>query len=146
MKRIMLLLSMLLITVISATAQKQEIFSADGGAIHGYDAVAYFKEGKPVKGNASFTYRYKDANWLFVSKENADAFKADPGKFLPQYGGYCAYGLSEGHKAPTDPNAFTIVDNKLYLNYNLKVKENWSKDRQQRINTADKLWPGLKNK
>src|SRR3954447_918140 len=144
MKGTILLLNIVLFTVISATAQKQEIFSTDDGAIHGYDAVAYFKEGKPVKGNPSFTYRYKDANWLFVSRENADAFKAAPEKFLPQYGGYCAYGLSEGHKAPTDPKAFTIVDNKLYLNYNLSVKEEWSKNQHQRIDAADKLWPTLK--
>ena len=70
----------------------------------------------------------------------------NPEKYAPQYGGYCAYGMSEGHKAPTDPNAWTIVDEKLYLNYSLEVKENWKKDQQQRIVKANKNWPQIKNK
>ena len=72
--------------------------------------------------------------------------KANPEKFAPQFGGYCAYGLSENHKSPTEPEAFTIVDDKLYLNYNLKVKELWKKDIPGRIKKANDFWPALMSK
>ncbi len=128
------------------SAQKSQIFKTEEGAIHGYDPVAYFNTGSPVKGKKEFSYSWKGADWYFVSASNLKAFKASPEKFAPQYGGYCAYGCSEGHKAPTDPTAWTIVDGKLYLNYSPKVKELWTKDRPARIITADKNWPELVGK
>jgi hypothetical protein len=73
-------------------------------------------------------------------------FSKSPEKYAPQYGGYCAYGMSEGHKAPTDPNAWTIVNGKLYLNYSLDVKQKWNKNQMERIDQADKNWPQLKDK
>ena len=99
-----------------------------------------------MKGVRDFTYQWNGANWYFSSKANQDSFSKNPEKYAPQYGGYCAYGCSEGHKAPTDPNAWTIIDGKLYFNYSLKVKEMWVKNTNERIAQADKIWPTIKDK
>lgn len=115
----------------------------DGMAIKGYDPVAYFTEGKPVKGDTSFSHLWLGGKWLFSSQKNLDAFTANPEKFAPQYGGYCAYGASRGYKADTDPIAFTIVGSKLFLNYSIKVKEEWLKDTARRIQLANAYWNTL---
>jgi YHS domain-containing protein len=117
-----------LIFSVAGKAQKSEVFNTSGGAIHGYDPVAYFTESKAVKGDKKFTYTWNTSTWYFASQQNLNAFKAKPDKFAPQYGGYCAYGLAGGHKAPTDPEAWTIVDNKLYLNYDKNVQQSWTKE------------------
>ncbi|MBO9611097.1 MAG: YHS domain-containing protein [Dyadobacter sp.] len=127
-------------------AQKSEIFAPKGKAIQGYDVVAFFKDARPTEGADSLSYRYKDAEWLFASRANLEAFKAAPEKYEPQYGGYCAYGTSEGHKAPTEAETWTIVNDKLYFNYNMKVKNNWSKKREEFIEKADTQWPLIKDK
>ncbi|MEP6738451.1 MAG: YHS domain-containing (seleno)protein [Chryseolinea sp.] len=137
-------ISLFVIHLSSLYAQSSEVYKTDDGAIQGYDPVAYFKARKAVRGEKQFTYQWNDASWFFSSKANLDEFKANPNKFAPQYGGYCAYGTSEGHKAPTQPNAWTIVDDKLYLNYNDDVKTMWTKDRKSRIEKADKNWPAVK--
>lgn len=146
MKKLVLVAAVALFTSAQLKAQKAEVFSASSQAIRGYDPVAYFTEGKPVKGVKDFTYQWNGANWYFSSKTNLDSFSKNPEKYAPQYGGYCAYGCSEGHKAPTDPNAWTIIDGKLYFNYNLKVKEMWVKNTSERIAQADKIWPTIKDK
>jgi len=125
-------------------AQSSEVFVTDEGAIQGYDAVAYFKEGKPLKGKSEFSTLWNGAQWSFSSKQNLEMFKSNPEKYAPQYGGYCAYGTSEGHKAPTQPDAFTIVNGKLYLNYNKDVRTEWNKNKKERILQADKNWPTVK--
>ena len=141
------LLSALVCLLLSSCATKQpEIFSASSGAINGYDPVAYFTEQKPVKGKSEFTYQWKDANWLFSSQQNLELFAKDPEKYAPQYGGYCAYGCSKGKKATTDPDAWTIVDGKLYLNHSADVKNLWMKQQDENIETADKNWPEIKDK
>ncbi|MEO6722963.1 MAG: YHS domain-containing (seleno)protein [Ferruginibacter sp.] len=134
-----------LVTCVHISAQSN-IFIKDGKAINGYDAVAYFTESKPVQGKDELVYSWNNARWYFSSQQNLDSFKVVPEKYAPQYGGYCAYGLSEGHKAPTSPIAWTIVDGKLYLNYNSDVLKLWSKDRLERIEKADKNWPEIKDK
>jgi len=121
-----------------------EVFVTAKGAIDGYDAVAYFTEGMPVKGEVQFTYLWRGASWYFSSAANLEKFRAEPGKYAPQYGGYCAYGTAEGHKAPTQPDAWTIVAGKLYLNYNRDVKDIWSKDRSNFIKKADANWDDVK--
>jgi YHS domain-containing protein len=131
--------------VVTGCGQKSEVYSNSSRAINGYDPVAYFTEGKPVKGSDEFTYKWKGATWYFSSKQNLDSFENDPEKFAPQYGGYCAYGCSNDRKVPTDPNAWTIVDGKLYLNKSLEVKEMWMKEQEERINKADKNWIKLKD-
>jgi YHS domain-containing protein len=136
----------LVMSLITVKAQKAEIFNDDGIAIHGYDAVAYFTKGQPVKGDSRFVFKYNDAAWYFASQEDLDLFKAAPVKYAPQYGGYCAYGLSQGHKAPTKADAFTIVNGKLYLNYNMDVKATWQKNTNDYISKGDANWPAIKNK
>ena len=116
---------------------------SDGVALKGYDAVAYFTEGRPVMGTKEFQHEWQGARWQFSSGVNRDLFAADPGKYAPQYGGYCAFGVSEGHKAKVDPSVWKIVDGKLYLNYDAGVGNEWRKDIPGRITKADKNWPKL---
>ena len=146
MKKVLFALAFVMPAFLSVKAQKAEVFAPNGKAINGYDAVAFFKESKPVLGSDSISYMYKDVKWCFSTQANRDAFKANPEHFAPQYGGYCAFGTAEGHKAPTKPETWTIVNDKLYFNYNLKVKESWTKDQQAFIGKADKNWPELKDK
>jgi YHS domain-containing protein len=134
-----------LIFLSSSVAQSGETFTTKDGAINGYDPVAYFTEGKATKGKKEFSTTWNGAQWLFSSENNLEAFKTAPEKYAPQYGGYCAYGASEGHKSPTQPDAFTIVNDKLYLNYNKNVKIEWNKNQNERIQAADQNWPTLKN-
>lgn len=112
-----------------------------GTAIDGTDPVAYFTEGRPVEGSTSFTHEWNGATWRFVSAENRDKFKAAPEKYAPQYGGYCAWAVSKGYTASTDPNAWKIVDGKLYLNYNKDVQKQWEGDIPGNIAAADGNWP-----
>jgi YHS domain-containing protein len=134
------------LSFIIGKSQTSEIFKTSEGAIHGYDPVSYFAEKKAVKGNETFHYTWKGANWYFSSKVNLDSFRIHPEKYEPQFGGYCAYGMAEGHKASTDPQSWTILDGKLYLNYNKEVLNQWKKDQSTNIIKADRNWPLLKNK
>lgn len=134
------------LTLYSIALFSQEIFVTDNVAVRGYDVVAYFKQQKPVEGNDKYQYEWSGATWKFSSAENLEAFKQNPESFAPQFGGYCAYGISDGdgHKSPTSPDAFTIVDGKLYLNYNLKVRELWKNNQPERILTGVKNWKKLR--
>lgn len=142
MKKILII--SLLAVMVSPTFAQNEIYSKSGEAILGYDPVAYFKESKPVKGKKEFTLAWKGATWLFASDQNRKDFKANPDKYAPQYGGYCAYGTADGHKAPISPDAWTILNGKLYLNYDKDVQALWNKDRKGYIIKADKNWPKVK--
>jgi hypothetical protein len=117
--------------------------TSDGYAIRGYDPVAYFEQSRPVHGLPQFTFRWKDATWLFASAENRDRFAADPEKYAPQFGGYCSYAVSQGHTASIDPEAWKIVDGKLYLNYSKGVQKTWEQDVPGYIEKANKNWPEL---
>ena len=145
MKRSIIIALFALFSIVQAKAQQSEIFATGGKAIKGYDAVAFFKQSKAIKGADSLSYQWKGAYWLFASQDDMDAFKAAPEKYAPQYGGYCAYGTAQGHKAPTQTDTWTVVNEKLYFNYNAKVKEIWVKDQANFIQTADLKWPDLKN-
>ncbi len=115
--------------LVSALAQAAPAYySPNGVAIKGYDPVAYFTDSKAVKGTDQWVTEWQGAKWKFASKANLDAFKAEPAKFAPQYGGYCAYGTAKGHLAPTEPDAWAVIDGKLYLNYNQRVRTTWQKD------------------
>lgn len=127
------------------TAQSY-IYATKDGAIKGYDPVAYFTDKKPVKGSKEFTYVWKGALWHFASQKNLDAFKENPEKYAPQYGGYCAYGLAKGKRYKIEPEAWDIVDGKLYLNYDLGVQRTWREDRENYIAQANKNWPAPKKK
>lgn len=115
-------------------------------AVQGYDPVAYFTEGKPIKGDKNFSTSYHGADFRFSSQENLDTFLADPGTYAPQYGGYCAWAAAQGKKAPGKADYWAIVDGKLYLNYSEKVQKDWNKDRTGFITKADSRWVSLKDK
>jgi len=123
-------------------AQTQS-FALGGAAIRGYDAVAYHIEGRPVRGSAAFTFQWNGATWRFASTVNRDRFAADPARYAPAYGGFCAYAVSEGYTAPTDPNAWRIVDGRLFLNYDRSIQRRWEQDIPGRIRRGDANWPGL---
>ena len=114
-----------------------------GGAIRGYDPVAYFTEGRPVKGRKAHRAEWMDATWSFASEENRKRFEADPEKYAPRYGGYCAWAVSRGYTASIDPDAWSIVDGALYLNYSLGVRAQWSQDATGNIAKGDANWPKL---
>ena len=112
-------------------------------AIEGYDPVAYFTEQRPVKGDSDFSFEWRDAKWLFSSQENLDKFKENPERYAPQYGGYCAYAVAKGKTAGIDPDQWTIVDGKLYLNYSASINKKWLEKRDQFIIDGDQNWPEL---
>ena len=143
LSRTICLLILLLINV-WCFSQQPEIFSTADGAIAGYDPVAFFKESKSVAGKKEFSLNWNDATWYFSSAGNRDAFKASPEKYAPQYGGWCAYGTADGHKSPTQAETWTIVNDKLYFNYNMNVKKKWGSDQKGYIEKADKNWPKLR--
>lgn len=113
-------------------------------AIQGYDPVAYFESNKAIEGKKEITSEFNGAIYYFSSENNKSLFLKNPELYMPQFGGYCAYGMSEGYKAPIQPEAFTVIDNKLYLNYNLEVREMWLKDQKNRIEKASKTWEKIK--
>ncbi len=139
-----IILLSLLLTVHSAHAI-DPIFTTffSDKAIRGYDTVAYFTEGKAVEGDEKFSTEYTQATWLFSSQQNLNLFKADPEKYAPQYGGYCAYAVSQNTTASIKPELFTIHEGKLYLNYSNSVNEKWLADKENFIVDADNNWPAI---
>ena len=127
-----------LATALSAQSKDDApVFSTKNGAIDGYDPVAYFTEGKPVKGQATLTATWKGAAWRFASVQNRDQFQKNPEKYAPQYGGWCAYGWAQGYPAKIEPEAWEIVEGKLFLNYNLRVQKMWREKKQEYIVKAN---------
>lgn len=137
-------LILMLAVVFATPAFAGEYFERDGVAIYGYDPIAYFAEMKPVKGSAEFRAEYQGSTFHFSSATNRDRFTADPDKFAPQYGGYCAFGLAKGYKAVIDPAAFTVVGDKLYLNYSDTVRSKWVLDIPGYIRKANENWPDVR--
>lgn len=135
-----LLLVLLMVGSLGSTYANQQ-FERNGLAIDGYDPVAYFTEQKPVKGSPEFRTDYHGATFQFASAAHREAFVAEPAKYAPQYGGFCAYGMAKGYKAVIDPAAFTIVQEKLYLNYSESVRTRWFSDIPGYIQKADANWP-----
>ncbi len=114
--------------------------SVDGVALKGYDAVAYFTGGKPTPGLEQYSYSWNGKTYRFASADNLRSFKADPAKYVPQYGGYCAFAMSIDRIADIDPGQWAIVDGKLYLNNNFFSQTLWSLNKGARIETADRNW------
>jgi hypothetical protein len=112
-------------------------------AIDGYDPVTYFDSNRAVEGDSDFEVEWMDAKWRFSSAANRDKFNTDPARYAPQYGGYCAYAVSQNSTAGIDPEQFTVLDGKLYLNYSAKIQKKWLADRDAYIVLADKNWPGV---
>ena len=131
----------------SAQAAEAEIYlsEANGPALSGWDAVSYFAVSGPTIGKPEFSTSWKGASWQFSSAENLAIFKADPAKFAPQYGGYCAYAASAGSTAPGDPEAWTVHKGKLYVNLSTSVRNLWAKDTDGNIAKGDANWPGILN-
>jgi YHS domain-containing protein len=114
--------------------------------IGGYDPVAYFKEGKPMKGSGWHVAYYKGVTYVFANKKNRKMFEADPEKYLPAYGGYCAYGVAVGKKFVADPEVWKIVEGILYLNLDKDIQSKWDKDIPGYIKKADANWPEILGK
>ncbi|MEL7216184.1 MAG: YHS domain-containing (seleno)protein [Pseudomonadota bacterium] len=135
----------------AASAAEPPVFSAkpsrfsfaDVMAIRGADAVAYFTQGEAVMGSSDFTSTYNGAVWAFASAENKAMFDANPDAFAPQYGGYCAFAVASGYTASTDPEAWTIHDGKLYLNFSKGVRSRWLQDVPGNIQKGDANWPSV---
>ena len=144
-------LSLLLLTfglALSAFAQSKTLLNLDktGVAIQGYDPVAFFTDNKPLKGKPEFPARHNGALYYFASKEHRELFKADPDKYEPAFGGYCAYGVSKGKLVEIDVDAFQIVNGRLMLQYSKGVRDDFNKDTKGNLAKAEANWPGLVEK
>ncbi len=128
-----------------AFAAEPNVYQTGGVAINGFDPVAYFTEEKPVEGSASFTSDHDGATFQFASAENKAMFDADPAKYAPQYGGYCAFAVANGYTAKTDPDAWSVYEDKLYLNFSKGVRRRWSRDIPGNIAKGDANWPEVLN-
>ena len=124
-----------------AFAQTAPVYAEDGIAIDGTDPVAYFTESRPIPGDPAITHDWMGATWRFSSAANRDAFAADPEAYAPQFGGYCAWAVSQNYTAPTEPDAWTIHDGKLYLNFNQRIRRRWERDIPGNIAKGEANWP-----
>jgi len=113
-------------------------------ALKGYDPVAYFTDGRAVEGRTEFVLEYADATWRFVSAVHRDLFAADPERYAPQYGGYCAWGISQAKRFDGDAEVWKVVGGKLYVNYNKEIEAAWGQDISGFIGKADANWPAMK--
>lgn len=138
-----MLLTLLSTTALAGKSVNPVNQTSKGIAVKGYDMVAYFIDSQPTKGNKEITYDWNGATWHFASTENRDHFAGNPEKYAPQYGGYCAYAVSQGATATFDPKAWKIVNDKLYLNLNPKIQKRWGKDIPGYIIAADTNWPQI---
>jgi YHS domain-containing protein len=149
MLRRLIALSVVAVTVatISADAPKPAINKGgDSVAIKGYDTVAYIVSGRAMVGSPKFEYSWSDATWRFSSKANRDRFKQDPKRYAPQFGGYCAWAISRGYTADVDPEAFQVVDGRIYLIYSKSVQMRWEQDIPGNIAKAEANWPAVLSK
>ena len=125
--------------MLSMTTHAQTNFNnvdANGVILDGHDPVAFFTDNKPVKGDAKFQNKYQDAIYYFASQEHLDLFIANPEKYKPQFGAWCAYAVSLGRIAPIDVNTFSIVDGRLFIQHNQRAVNGWNKDGNHKIETG----------
>ncbi len=148
MKRLILALALAAALPGVAMAAKPPVYTAPFSqvAAGGYDVVAYFTVGRPVKGDAKFVTQWKGVTWQFSSAGNLAKFKANPAAYAPQYGGYCAWAAANGYTAKGDPLQWKIVGGKLYLNYNAEIQSRWVKDIPGFIRKGDANWPAILDK
>ena len=146
MKKLCVVLTLL--SALSSIATAKDLLNLDGNrvAIQGYDPVAFFTNNRPVKGNPQFQSDYRGAKYYFASAEHKAAFDKDPAKYEPQFGGYCAYGASQGHPAPIKIEAWQIVNGRLLMQYDLSIKDKFNKEQQGNLDKADHNWPGIVEK
>jgi len=143
--RIISIVSILLIASLAYAGYDTET-DKNGIILNGYDAVAYVTVSKALEGNPEITAEHNEAIYQFVSEENRDLFVADPEKYVPQYGGYCAFAMARGKKVAVNGEAFHVKDGKTYVNANLRIYKKWKKDIPGNIEKADKKWPELEFK
>lgn len=143
-----ILATAVLALALASTASAKTLVNVDrsGVGIKGYDPVAYFTENKAVKGDAQFQSQAGGVTYYFASAENKSAFDANPAKYEPQFGGFCAWAVSQGYTAPIDPNAFQIVHGRLLLQYSLKVRQDFGADTEGNLKKADANWPSIVEK
>jgi YHS domain-containing protein len=143
-----LFVAMMLLSTLSTIATAKDLLNVDGSgvAIQGYDPVAFFTYNRPVKGNPQFQSEYRGAKYYFVSAEHKATFDKEPAKYEPQFGGYCAYGVSRGRKVPIKIEAWQIVNGRLLMQYDLDVKDKFNEDQSGNLRKADQNWPGLVEK
>ncbi len=142
----LVLLSLFIAANVSAQKSNAKYFNnvnADGLILDGYDAVAFFTDNKPVKGDSKFQYKFQDAVYYFALQEHLDLFKVNPEKYKPQFGGWCAYAVSLGRIAPIDVNTFSILNGRLFIQHNQRAVNGWNKDVPGNIVKADKYWPDV---
>ena len=137
-KRIMA--PLVLLALGACTTLETPTYADETGAIRGYDPVAYHLDQQPVRGDPAWSAQYRNATWYFASEQNRDLFRGNPGRYAPQYGGYCAYAMSGGRVVPTDPNAWHIENGKLYLNYSQGIRNVWIRDVPGYVRNADRHW------
>ena len=139
------LISLLVLAGVTTSAFAANIHANSTTGVQGYDVVSYHTDNGPVRGNGHHVSVHDGVTYLFATKENKQAFDQDPQKYVPAYGGYCAFGVSVGKKFVGDPNVWKIVDARLYLNLDKNVQKEWEKDIPGRIAMADKEWPKIKD-
>jgi YHS domain-containing protein len=135
----------IIFSALTATAFAGGAMNVDsnGIGIQGYDPVAFFTDGKPILGQEQFHSSYHDVTYRFASAEHQQMFEKDPAKYEPQFGGYCAYGVTQGHLAPIKVDAFEIVDGRLLMGYDANARTAFDKDQAGNLKIADHNWPGL---
>jgi hypothetical protein len=142
--RIGALFILALMVALSSAAFSEQLHRINKGsddvAILGYDPVAYFTEGRPVRGSPDYTHVWQNARWQFAKREHRDLFAVDPDRYAPRYGGFCSGGMALGWFVPIDPEAWVIVDDRLYLNYSKEGRDDFAKDPRPEIAKADKNW------
>ena len=147
MRRILISVAILAIATTAALAEKNLInVDKQRLALQGYDPVGFFTEKRPVKGDPKFQSTYKGGQYYFASAENKAAFDANPAKYEPQFGGFCAYGVSKGYTVPIKIEAFQIVNDRLLMQYDFGAQKSFNKDPQANLRKADENWPKLVEK
>lgn len=142
MKKIVFLM-MFVLPILAFAADRISTAWHNNVAVKGYDTVAYFTQSKAVKGKKTFQVEWNGAQWRFATQAHLDLFKASPEKYAPQYGGYCAFAVAKGQLAGIDPTQFTLLDEKLYLNYNAKIQKQWLANRDPFIVQGNDNWPSV---
>ena len=142
------LLTALLAVVFVSTTSAKTLLNVDksGVGIKGYDPVAYFTDNQPIKGSAQFQSDSNGVTYYFASARSKAVFDANPGKYEPQFGGFCAWAVSQGYTAPIDPNAFQVVNGRVLLQYSLSVRKQFSQDTEGNLRKADANWPAIVEK
>jgi YHS domain-containing protein len=135
----------LALAVTPASAEPANFTGGTGAGASGYDVVAYFTQSQAVPGKTSITASYNGVKWRFSSEANKALFVANPGKYAPKYGGYCAWAVAHGVTAAGNPNAWSIVGGRLYLNINKSIRAKWKADAANQIKNANKNWPSVLN-